>query len=245
MRTFPNKVVLSMQKVLLAEDETEVANVTAATLRFAGFDVVHAYDGNQALEMWRTEKPNLIILDIQMPILDGFAVCRRIRAASDIPIIMLTGKDDEDNVSYGLNIGANDYMRKPFRPKELVARVQATLRHYNKMPMHAQFNLGGLSLDMNKQALIGDDGIVRLTLLEFRLLHYLLMNRGQIIPTDTILNYVWGSADSTDRAMLKQLVYRLRQKIESTEQQLIETIPGVGYTIGLGALQDVSQACSE
>lgn len=234
-----------MQKVLLAEDEDQVADVTATTLRLAGFNVVHAYDGNQALEMWRAEKPDLIILDIQMPVLDGFAVCRRIRAASDVPIIMLTGRDDEDNVSYGLNIGANDYMPKPFRPKELVARVQATLRHHSRTPKQAQYELGGLSLDMNKQALIGNDGIVRLTLLEFRLLHYLLMNRGHIIPTDTILSYVWGSADSTDRAMLKQLVYRLRQKIESTEQQLIETIPGVGYTIGLGARQDVPQVCSE
>ncbi|CAA9276632.1 MAG: hypothetical protein AVDCRST_MAG93-2927, partial [uncultured Chloroflexia bacterium] len=147
MRTLPDKVVLLMQKVLLAEDETQVANMTAATLRRGGFDVVHAYDGNQALEVWRSEKTDLIILDIQMPVLDGFAVCRRIRTASDIPIIMLTASSDEDNVSYGLNIGANDYISKPFRPKELIARVQATLRHHHSTRKHAQFDLGGLSLD--------------------------------------------------------------------------------------------------
>lgn len=222
-----------MKKVLLAEDEAQVANLTATTLRRGGFEVVHAYDGNEALSVWSAEEPDLIVLDVQMPNLDGFAVCRKIRAKSDVPIIMLTAKGSEKDVTYGLDIGADDYVPKPFRPKELLSRINAVLRRRNGTLKPEVFELGNLSLDMKKQALVSDDSVVRLTSLEFRLLHYLLTNRGQIIPTDTILSYIWGSADSNDRAMLKQLVYRLRQKIEPTNNQLIETIPGVGYTIGL------------
>ncbi len=217
-------------KVLLAEDDDQVANIATITLQRGGYEVVRAYDGGETLRRWCAEDPDLIILDIQMPVLDGFTVCRKIRSASDVPIIMLTARNEDTDVIHGLEIGADDYVPKPFSPKQLLARVQAVLRR-SKDIKGDRFALGSLHLDLNRQALVGDDALVRLTSLEFRFLHYLLTNRGQIIPTNTLLSHVWGSASGTDRAMLKQLVYRLRQKIEPNAQELIETIPGVGYTI--------------
>ena len=217
-------------KVLLAEDDEQVATITGITLRRGGFEVIHARDGGEALRVWNSEHPDIIILDIQMPVYDGFTVCRRIRAVSSVPIIMLTAKSEDNDVIHGLEIGADDYVLKPFSPRQLLARVQAVLRRSaSQQPL--RYDMGSLSLDLNQQALVSDEAMVRLTSLEFRFLHYLLTNRGQIVPTNTILSHVWGSASSTDRAMLKQLVYRLRQKIEPSAQQLIETIPGVGYTI--------------
>jgi DNA-binding response OmpR family regulator len=220
-------------KTLLVDDDTTLLDVTAFALRRAGFLVVLAHDAEQALHVWSTEQPDLIILDIQLPGKDGLTLCREIRAVSPVPIILLTVRNSDEDIVHGLEIGADDYLTKPFSPKQLIARARAVLRRSNSVPKQAQLVAGDLVLDTAQQVVQTPDGSTRLTALEFRLLHYLLINQGQIVPTDAILTHVWGYADSGDRALLKQLVYRVRQKIEppGTERQFIATIPGIGYTI--------------
>lgn len=220
-------------KVLLVDDDTTLLDVTAFALRRAGFLVVLAHDAEQGLQVWEAERPDLIILDIQLPGKDGLALCQEIRATSPVPIILLTVRNSDDDIVHGLEIGADDYLTKLFSPKQLIARARAVLGRSSTIPKQAQLMAGKLVLDTAEQVVRTPHGEVRLTPLEFRLLHYLLINRGQIVPTDAILTHVWGYADSGDRALLKQLVYRLRQKIESlgTTGQYIETIPGIGYRI--------------
>jgi DNA-binding response OmpR family regulator len=220
-------------KILLVDDDAMLIEVTAFALRRAGFLVVPATDGEQALRAWADEQPDLIILDIQLPGKDGLALCREIRASSRVPIILLTVRNSDDDIVHGLEIGADDYLTKPFSPRQLIARARAVLRRSSALPRPAQLAAGDLVLDTLQQVARTPHVEVRLTSLEFRLLHYLLINQGQVVPTDAILTHVWGYADSADRALLKQLVYRVRQKIEApaAQRHYIVTIPGVGYTI--------------
>lgn len=224
-------------KVLLVDDDLSLAEVTAFALRRAGFLVVLAHDGEQALDIWAEEHPDLIILDIQLPGKDGLSVCRELRAMSSVPIIMLTVRDSDDDIVHGLEIGADDYLTKPFSPKQLIARAHAVLRRSSGMlqpaGQQAPLVVGDLELDPMRQTVCSPQGLVRLTRLEFRLLHYLVINHGQIVPTEAILSHVWGYAGTGDRTLLKQLVYRLRQKIvhPDPDRHYIETVPGIGYTI--------------
>lgn len=220
-------------KVLLVDDDMTLAEVTAFALRRAGFLVLSAYDGPQALALWADEQPDLVILDIQLPGLDGLSVCQAIRAQSTVPIILLTICNSDEDIVQGLELGADDYVPKPFSPRQLIARARAVLRRSQSLPRPDQLAFLDMVLDTSHQTVMRGDIALRLTPLEFRLLHYLLVNRGQIVPTEAILTHVWGYTDSGDRALLKQLVYRLRQKLDLPEAagNLIETIPGIGYTI--------------
>jgi DNA-binding response OmpR family regulator len=220
-------------KILLVDDDAALAEVTAFALRRAGFLVVHAYDGEQALERWADEQPDLIILDLQLPKKDGLAVCRELRAQSAVPIIMLTVRASDEEIVQGLELGADDYIPKPFSPKQLIARAQAVLRRSVVVPQRMSLQASDMVLDTAQQIVHTPRGAVRLTRLEYRLLHYLLVNQGQVVPTDAILSHVWGYAGVGDRALLKQLVYRLRQKLEAPDaaHPYIATVPGVGYTI--------------
>jgi DNA-binding response OmpR family regulator len=220
-------------KILLVDDDVTLADVTAFALRRAGFLVILAHDGEQALELCDTERPDLIILDIQLPGMDGLEVCRELRAAGSVPIIMLTVRNSDDDIVRGLELGADDYVPKPFSPRQLIARAHAILRRRSSTPIQPRLELGDLVLDTAQHQVQTPHAVVRLTPLEFRLLHYLMVNCGQVVPTDAILNHVWGYADSGDRPLLKQLVYRLRQKIEPPDagRQIIETVPGMGYRI--------------
>jgi DNA-binding response OmpR family regulator len=207
--------------------------VTAFALRRAGFLVVNAYTGPEALELWQRERPDLLILDIQLPGKDGLSLCREIRQTSNVPIIMLTVRGSDDEIVQGLELGADDYIPKPFSPKQLIARATALLRRSQVVPRQTRLTFYDLTLDTGQQLVQTPRGPVRLTPMEFRLLHYLLVNQGQVVPTDTILSHVWGYTDSSEQALLKQLVYRLRQKLEPPDApvQYIETVAGVGYTI--------------
>lgn len=220
-------------KVLLVDDDTTLAEVTAFALRRAGFLVISAYDGHQALALWADEQPDLVILDIQLPGLDGLSVCQAIRAQSTVPIILLTIRNSDEDIVQGLELGADDYVSKPFSPRQLIARARAVLRRSQALPRPDQLTFADMMLDTSHQTVLRAGVALRLTPLEFRLLHYLLVNRGQIVPTEAILTHVWGYTDSGDRALLKQLVYRLRQKLDPPEApgHLIETVPGIGYTI--------------
>lgn len=230
-------------KTLVVDDDRVLADLVAFTLRREGFEVIQAHDGEAALRRWTEEQPDLLVLDVNLPKIDGFSVCRRIREQADTPIILLTVRGEEDDMVHGLSLGADDYIAKPFSPRQLVARVQAVLRRAGKTPAPAIHQVGELVLDPSRRELrYGQGEAVSLTPLESRLLNYLMLNSGQVLTTETLINYVWG-VEGGDRDMLRQLIRRLRGKMalateanrpDSTNLPYIETVPGLGY--GLTAL---------
>ena len=220
-------------KILVADDDLELANLVAFALRQASYLVVQAPDGPSALELWEREQPDLVVLDVAMPRLSGLDVLRRIRATSRTPVMMLTVRSAEEDVVQALDLGADDYMTKPFSPRTLLARVRALLRRAGD-PGGAGATVGDLSLDVGEQVVRVRGGEpVRLTGLEMRLLQLLLANAGTTLPTDRLTTHVWGLAGMGDRQRLKQLVHRLRQKIEEApeEPRYLQTVAGVGYVL--------------
>lgn len=220
-------------KALIVDDDRVLADVVAFALRREGFEVIQAYDGAAALERWQQEEPDLIVLDVNLPKIDGFTVCRRIRKESDVPIILLTVRSEDGDVVYGLEIGADDYIPKPFSPRQLVARAHAVLRRAKQSPAPTPKQVGNLFLDPNRrEARIGQAEPVPLTPLEGRLLEHLMVNAGQVLTFDSIIDSVWGPRGG-DRDMLRQLMRRLRSKIEPdpTNPTYIKTVPGLGYGI--------------
>lgn len=222
-------------KALVVDDDRVLSDLVAFTLRREGFQVIQAYDGQSALQRWEQEQPDILMLDVNLPKtvpkLDGFAVCRIIREQSDIPIILLTVREDEEDIVYGLKIGADDYILKPFSPRQLVARVQAVLRRAGKTPAPAVRQIGALALDPSRrEARLGDGEPIPLTALESRLLDYMMLNGGRILTIQDLIDHIWGP-EGGDRDMLRQLVRRLRSKIEPDPSQpvYIETVTGLGY----------------
>ena len=218
-------------KALIVEDDRVLADLIAFTLRREGYQVNLAYDGATALQQWRDSRPDIIVLDLNLPKVDGFTVCSRIRAEDNTPIIMLTVRNEEDDIVRGLGAGADDYILKPFSPRQLVARIQSVFRRSGTSLAPAVYRAGDLTLDNNRRELhIDHNKTIRLTSLENRLLRYLMMNAGHILAHDAIIGQVWG-AEGGDRDMLRQLVRRLRRKIEIDPAQptYIETVPGRGY----------------
>lgn len=216
---------------LIVDDDRVLADLIAFTLRREGFQVVQAHDGTAALRCWQEVQPTIIILDVNMPRLDGFAVCRTIRQQDDVPIILLTVREEEDDIVHGLESGADDYILKPFSPRQLVARMRAVLRRTGRGEQTAVRQTGALSLDLNRRELRIDNGApINLTLLEHRLLDYLMLNAGHILPAEEIITHVWG-AEGSDRDALRQLVRRLRTKVEPDPANpiYIETVSGLGY----------------
>ena len=219
-------------KILVVDDDRVLADVITFMLRKEGFSVIQAHDGAAALEHWENEKPDLIVLDVNLPKINGFEVCRRIRAQSTTPILMLTVRGEEDDIVSGLEIGADDYIVKPFSPRQLAARVKAILRRAGGQPIPQELEIGSLKLISGKRQLIigPEDMQVSLTPLENKLLECLMVNSGQVLTFDIIIDYVWGPS-AADRDMLRQLVRRLRAKIEPepSTPSYIQTVPGLGY----------------
>jgi DNA-binding response OmpR family regulator len=222
-------------KALIVDDDLDLADVIAFTMRRAGFDVILAHDGLLALDRWQLEAPDLVILDLNLPRLDGLAVCQRIRAQGDTPIIILSVRDEEDDIVRGLELGADDYVIKPFSPRQLVARAEALLRRAGAAVVTPGIlTAGDLSLDLSRRTVErGGQPLAQLTRLECRLLDILMRNSGQVLPADALIDHVWGPAGG-DRVMLKQLVSRLRHKIEPDPSHpvYVETVTGIGYGLG-------------
>jgi DNA-binding response OmpR family regulator len=223
-------------KALVVDDDLDLADVVAFTLRRAGFEIILAHDGQAALDRWPSEAPDLIILDINLPKSDGIKVCQRIREQSDTSIIMLTVWGDEDDIVRGLEIGSYDYIVKPFSPRQLVARAEAVLRRAGSpQVIPGPITVGDLTLDQTRNEVRCCEEIVaHLTPLESRLMEVLMINRSQVMLPDTLIDHVWGPA-SGDRVMQKQLVYRVRRKIEKDPSQpvYLQTVQGVVYTLTL------------
>jgi DNA-binding response OmpR family regulator len=201
-----------------------------------GVDVVYAENGSQMLEVWRKNRIDLIILDIMMPIMDGLEACRRIRQVSDVPIIFLSSKGEEDDIVAGFETGAHDYVLKPFRPKELIARVRAMLlRREEKERIDKQLAFDRLVLDLDAQRVISHGSTIEVSPLEFRLLQYMMQNIGVVISKEDLLKYVWGYVDiAGDMNLIEAAVRRLRRKLEldPSQPQYIKTVWGAGYRFG-------------
>jgi DNA-binding response OmpR family regulator len=218
-------------RALIVDDDRVLADIVAFALRREGFEIIQAHDGASGLERWEEEDPDLIILDVNLPKIDGFAVCRQIRERSTTPIIMLTVRGEDNDIVRGLEIGADDYIPKPFSPRQLVARAYAVLRRAGQMTAPSPHQAGDLQLAPNRrEARIGGGEPIALTPLEGKLLTYLMINAGQVLTADAIIDYVWGPRGG-DRDMLRQLVHRLRDKIEPDpgNPTHIKTVPGLGY----------------
>jgi DNA-binding response OmpR family regulator len=219
---------------LVVDDDRVLADLVAFTLRRQGFQVVLAYDGETALARWRAARPDVVVLDVNLPGMDGFTVCRRIRAEADTPIIMLTVRNEEDDVVRGLKLGADDYVHKPFSPRQLVARVEAVLRRAGKAVAPAVRRVGELTFDPGRRQVRIGQNKVSLTPLENRLMDYLVSNAGHVVSGESIIDRVWGP-EGGDSDMLRQLIHRLRSKIEPDPSRptYIETVPGLGYGLTL------------
>jgi DNA-binding response OmpR family regulator len=220
-------------KALVVDDDRVFADVVAFALRREGFEVSQAYDGLSALHRWSTEKPDLLVLDVNLPVLNGFTVCQRIRAEADTPIILLTVRCDDEDIIYGLETGADVYMTKPFSPRQLVARARAILRRSRPArEMEADRANGCLPIPENWFGLHGFSRKRVLTPLERKLLECLETCPGQTLSFETIIQEVWGEQGS-DRTSLRQLVRRLRLKLEPDPAHplYIRTIPGIGYQL--------------
>ncbi|MCB8945215.1 MAG: response regulator transcription factor [Ardenticatenaceae bacterium] len=218
-------------KLLIVEDDLALSDVLAFTLRRAGFETLVVHDGVTAVATWQKQSPDLVVLDLNLPKLDGLGVCRHIRAHARTPIIILSVRGDDDTVVAALELGADDYIVKPFSPSQLVARVRAVLRRAGLVAQTGTFTAAAFTLDATRNEVqIADQPPIRLTPLEARLLEVLLRHAGQVMTTEGLITAVWG-ADGGDRTMLKQLVYRLRAKIEpdTDSTRYIETVAGIGY----------------
>ena len=220
-------------KVLVADDDRDLRDLVGFTLTQAGYLVIKAADGIAALRTVADEVPDLVILDINMPGASGFQVCESVRRNSRVPIMMLTVRGEEEDLVRALELGADDYLTKPFSPRTLLARAKALLRRAGTEGASVLSN-GKLRLDTDEHNLtIADASPVRLTKLELRLLQLLLANSGRTVSSDRLLIHVWGHRGSGDRQLLKQLVHRLRQKIERdpATPQILQTAAGAGYKL--------------
>jgi DNA-binding response OmpR family regulator len=220
-------------KILIADDDRDLLGLIAFTLTQAGYLVVKASDGPAAIHAFKGESPDLAVLDINMPGASGFQVCEAIRSQSRIPVMMLTVRGEEEDLIKALDLGADDYLTKPFSPRTLLARIKALLRRAG-IENAAPVSVGRLLLDAEEHTVRIDGGeLVRLTKLELRLLQMLLANVGRTVSSDRLLIQVWGHRNSGDRQLLKQLVHRLRHKIEAdpANPQLLQTSAGSGYKL--------------
>ena len=229
-------------KILVADDDRVLADLIIFTVRRAGYEAVLANDATSTLQRWSENQPDLILLDVNLPgtpqLQNGFAICQHIRKESDVPIILLTVRGEEEDIVHGLEIGADDYILKPFSPRQLVARIQAVLRR-GRGPEPAsgpvKFSIDGLSFNPKLREIHLADGTMKsLTSLEGQLLECLMLNAGQVLTTDDLISDVWG-ANGGSAEMLRQLVRRLRAKIENdpADPYYITNHPGIGYAFRL------------
>jgi len=227
------------EKILVVDDELNIRRILETRLSSVGYDVITAADGEEAILMYKKENPKLIILDIMMPKLDGYGVCQEIRRESDIPILMLTALGDVTNRITGLELGADDYMVKPFSPKELEARIRAILRRLDKLPSYSQssssgiLSMGGIKIDTNRRQVYKHNEKIRLTGMEFSLLELLISKSGEPFSRSSILQEVWGYTPErhVDTRVVDVHISRLRSKLEEdpSNPDLILTARGTGY----------------
>jgi len=220
------------KKILIVDDETPILDAVSYALRKDGFKVFVAMNAEACLRAFREEKPDLVVLDVMLPSASGFEVCQRIRATNDTPIILLTAKVEERDRVHGLEIGADDYVTKPFSVRELIARIKAILRRRESATtIGEKIEIGGLSIDESRHEALLDGQILELSPKEFALLSFLAKNSGLVFSRQTLLDRVWGQDAFVDERTIDVHVSWLRGKIESkpSQPERLITVRGVGY----------------
>jgi DNA-binding response OmpR family regulator len=222
------------ETVVVADDDPRLLRLVQFNLQQAGYRVVSASDGNRALRLAESENPDLLLLDVRMPIMDGLEVCRRVRNFSTIPIIMVTAKDAEEDKVAGLDAGADDYLTKPFGAPELMARVRAVLRRtklYSGDTTEPVFESGDLKVDFAQQLASRDGRPINLTPTEYRIVAYLARHAGRVVTQADLLTKVWGPEYENEAHLLRVNIARLRQKLETdpSSPKHVITRPGIGY----------------
>jgi DNA-binding response OmpR family regulator len=219
--------------ILVVDDEANILDLTRLYLEREGYRVEDAMDGQQALEKIDSLEPALVILDIMLPEVDGFEVCRRVRAESDVPIIMLTARDDDVDKIVGLELGADDYVTKPFNPRELVARVKAILRRAERAPRRddSPIHVGDLTIDPARREVSVAGQVVETRTKEFDLLLTLVEHKGNVLSREQLLNLVWGYDFYGQTRTVDVHVAHLRKRIAASNQVRIDTVTGVGYKL--------------
>ena len=234
MRTQENRlatVTNSLARILVAEDETSLNDLLQDALRMNGYETISAKHGLEALRLIREQKPDLVILDINMPQLDGFGVIEKLRNENNnVPVIVLTARDQRDDKSIGFGLGADDFVTKPFGLEELLMRVAAVLRRSKNTPTSGNILVSGnISLDVSNYRVSVKDKVIETSPTEFKLLHYLMENMGRVLTREQILSAVWGLDFATDGAVLDTYISYLRKKLGDNAN--IRTVRGVGYQI--------------
>lgn len=224
-----------MTLVMVVDDDQDLAEMLGIVLTGAGIDVDLVSRGDEVLELFRNHPPDLVLLDVMLPGIDGIEVCKLIRAESMVPIIMLTAKDDSQDVVSGLEAGADDYMVKPFRhPSELIARIKTRLRRTNT-DASGLLNIGDLVIDVQAHQILRAGSKISLTRIEFDLLVALAKSPRRVFSRDNLLSEVWGYQHSSDTRLVNVHVQRLRSKIEHDPEspEIVITVRGVGYKAGV------------
>lgn len=225
------------RKVLVVDDEATIAEAVAARLQSEGFVVVMAHDGPTAVQVCHVERPDLVVLDVMLPGFDGHEVCRQIQRDRRVPVIMLTARTDETDVLVGLGVGADDYISKPFSPRELVARVHAVLRRVNEaLPEEAAatvtvgaLRFGSVVVDVDARLVSVAGEIEHLTATEFDIIVHLLRNPKQVFTRGQLLQAIWGYTDTSGERTVDSHIQALRRKLGSA---IVRTVHGVGYGLG-------------
>lgn len=222
---------MTKETILLVDDERNIVDLARMYLEQESFKVEAAYDGQVALDKIKSLQPALVVLDLMLPVVDGWEVCRRVRSTSDMPIIMLTARDDDVDKIVGLELGADDYLTKPFNPRELVARVKAILRRAGHEPSGEKpITLGNLSVDPARREVTAAGRLVELRTQEFDLLLVLAENRGLVLSRDKLLELAWGYDFAGQTRTVDVHVAHLRDKLAGSNVE-IETVWGVGYKL--------------
>jgi DNA-binding response OmpR family regulator len=222
-----------MKKILVVDDEQKIVEIIKAYLERDGFQTLTAFDGKTAVDLALNQHPDLVILDLMLPEISGWDVCRRLRKESEVPIIMLTARDEVTDKIIGLEMGADDYVTKPFDPKELVSRVRAVLRRTESKVKTKNINIAGLSIDVEKRQVHIDELAVELTPNEFELLRIMAKNPGQVFSRMQLLDKVQGDAYEGYERTIDSHIKNLRKKIEVDPEhpRYIITVYGVGYKL--------------
>src|SRR5581483_6129705 len=221
-------------RLLVVDDEPNILELLSASLRYAGFDVATAADGNEALRVANGYQPDLLLLDVMMPGLDGFEVVRRLRQdGRQMPVLFLTAKDATEDKITGLTLGGDDYVTKPFSLEEVIARVRAVLRRFAAAPAEqtARLSFADIELDDDSHEVWKDGELVALSPTEFKLLRYFLQNPARVLSKAQILDHVWHYDFGGDANVVESYVSYLRRKVDTTEPRLLHTIRGVGYVL--------------
>ena len=222
-------------RVLMIDDDVDLLDVTAYALRREGFSVTSVTDPQKGIEHWKAEHPDLVLLDVNLPKMNGFDLCRQIRSESETPIIMLTARYEDDDVVRGFRNGADDYVTKPFSPRQLTARIRALFRRSrssNEVQVTSQVRVSDLVLNLQSHEASKGGRSIRFTPLQFRLLYMLMMNAGHVVPYTRLVEYAWGY-DGGDSLLLKTHICHIRRKLDAQPHEPcgIRVVQGVGYVL--------------